>query len=305
MRPSSMAANWLGTAAKPGVWTGAGTMSGPGLGATFTGAPATGGILSNWGLTQGAGSMMPTALGWGATAVGAGTAAGIFEGLSKDQVAGLKNNPQALKTHLEQYYRNVNSEALQNNEMTDEDVTTWVESQMYSTGGRVGYNSGSGDEPKGWFKTKVEEKIKPYTKEGRADFKKEWLEKKGLDITVDEWDNKPLKEKAKIWFREGSAQGGRTGFAFGPDQTAQAAGIMGQLPVRNNSAGVRELDLRDSGGFIPPVGVKEKADDIPAMLSNNEFVMTADAVKAAGGGSVERGAQVMYDQMKKLENRVV
>ena len=75
------------------------------------------------------------------------------------------------------------------------------------------------------------------------------------------------------------AQGGRIGFAFGPDQTAEAAGIMGQLPVRKNDAGVKELDLRDSGGFIPPVGVKEKADDIPAMLSNNEFVFTADAVR--------------------------
>jgi hypothetical protein len=40
-----------------------------------------------------------------------------------------------------------------------------------------------------------------------------------------------------------------------------------------------ELDLRDSGGFIPPVGVKEKADDIPAMLSNNEFVFTAKCCK--------------------------
>ena len=100
------------------------------------------------------------------------------------------------------------------------------------------------------------------------------------------------------------AQGGRIGFAYGPDQTAEAAGIMGQLPVRKNGAGVKELDLRDSGGFIPPVGVKEKADDIPAMLSNNEFVMTADAVRAAGGGSVEKGAQVMYDQMKLLENKV-
>jgi hypothetical protein len=49
-----------------------------------------------------------------------------------------------------------------------------------------------------------------------------------------------------------------------------------------------KLDLRNTGGFIPPVGIKEKADDIPAMLSNNEFVFTADAVRAAGGGSVER-----------------
>jgi hypothetical protein len=94
--------------------------------------------------------------------------------------------------------------------------------------------------------------------------------------------------------------GGRAGYAFG-DVVDQASGIMG-LPQRINQAGVKELDLRDSGGFIPPVGVKEKADDIPAMLSNNEFVFTADAVKGMGDGDVNKGAQRMYDMMKKLEN---
>jgi len=76
------------------------------------------------------------------------------------------------------------------------------------------------------------------------------------------------------------------------------------LPLRQNKAGVKELDLRSAGGFIPPIGTKEKADDVPAMLSNNEFVFTADAVRAAGGGNVEKGAQRMYDTMKKLESRV-
>jgi hypothetical protein len=93
--------------------------------------------------------------------------------------------------------------------------------------------------------------------------------------------------------------GGRAGYAFG-DVVDQASGIMG-LPQRINQAGVKELDLRDSGGFIPPVGVKEKADDIPAMLSNNEFVFTADAVRGMGDGNVNKGAQRMYDMMKKLE----
>jgi len=80
----------------------------------------------------------------------------------------------------------------------------------------------------------------------------------------------------------------------------QAAGIEG-LPIRQNQAGVKELDLRNTGGFIQPVGIKEKADDIPAMLSNNEFVFTADAVRGAGGGDVNVGAQRMYDTMKRLE----
>ena len=88
------------------------------------------------------------------------------------------------------------------------------------------------------------------------------------------------------------------------DKVMMAAGIEG-LPVRQNKAGVKELDLRETGGFIQPVGIKEKADDIPAMLSNNEFVFTADAVRAAGGGDVDKGAQLMYDTMKKLESKVV
>ena len=100
------------------------------------------------------------------------------------------------------------------------------------------------------------------------------------------------------------AGGGRMGYAMGDtaEQNAiQASGIM-DLPLNQNPAGITELDLRESGGFIPPVGVKEKADDIPAMLSNNEFVFTADAVRGMGDGNVNLGAQRMYDMMKKLEN---
>ena len=112
-----------------------------------------------------------------------------------------------------------------------------------------------------------------------------------------------------------NAQGAQGSFAIGgrvmkamgdtaSENAMQAGGIEG-LPVRQNSKGVKELDLRKTGGFIPPVGVKEKADDIPAMLSNNEFVFTADAVRAAGGGNVNKGAQRMYDLMKNLESKVV
>ena len=86
-------------------------------------------------------------------------------------------------------------------------------------------------------------------------------------------------------------------------------GIMGleKMPMgtpRMNQGGVTELDYRAEGGFVP-VGIKEKADDVPAMLSKNEFVMTADAVRSAGDGSIEKGAQKMYDTMKQLESRVV
>ena len=101
------------------------------------------------------------------------------------------------------------------------------------------------------------------------------------------------------------AEGGRVNRAMGSDDKVEmAAGIEG-LPINVNSKGVKEVDLRKTGGFIPPVGIKEKADDIPAMLSNNEFVFTADAVRAAGDGSVNKGAQRMYDLMKNLESKVV
>jgi len=101
------------------------------------------------------------------------------------------------------------------------------------------------------------------------------------------------------------AVGGRVSRAFGSDKLVEKASGIEGLPINVNSKGVKELDLRETGGFIPPVGVKEKADDIPAMLSNNEFVFTADAVRAAGGGSVNKGAQRMYDLMKNLESKVV
>ena len=65
--------------------------------------------------------------------------------------------------------------------------------------------------------------------------------------------------------------------------------------------GGKEMDMR-GGGFIP-IGAKERADDVPARLSKNEFVMTADAVRAAGGGSVNKGAKRMYNLMHKLEAR--
>jgi hypothetical protein len=66
--------------------------------------------------------------------------------------------------------------------------------------------------------------------------------------------------------------------------------------------GGNEMDLR-GGGFVP-IGAKEKADDVLARLSKNEFVMTADAVRAAGGGSVDKGADKMYNLMKDLEAQV-
>ena len=80
------------------------------------------------------------------------------------------------------------------------------------------------------------------------------------------------------------AIGGRAGMAEG--------GIM--------DLGGMEKDYRAEGGFVP-IGREEKADDVPARLSVNEFVFTADAVRNAGGGDIDRGAEVMENMMKNLE----
>ena len=92
-----------------------------------------------------------------------------------------------------------------------------------------------------------------------------------------------------------AAEGGimRENFALGTRPTDQESGL-GGLPI--------EADMRYTGGFMP-YGAVEKADDVPARLSKNEFVFTADAVRAAGGGSVQQGAKKMYDAMKKLEQQ--
>ena len=64
--------------------------------------------------------------------------------------------------------------------------------------------------------------------------------------------------------------------------------------------GGMEKDYRQEGGFVP-LGGKEKADDVPARLSKNEFVFTADAVRNAGGGDIDAGAEVMQNMMNNLE----
>jgi hypothetical protein len=61
-----------------------------------------------------------------------------------------------------------------------------------------------------------------------------------------------------------------------------------------------EKDYRE-GGFVP-LGAEEKADDVPARLSKNEFVFTADAVRNAGGGDIDKGAEVMQNMMDNLES---
>ena len=164
--------------------------------------------------------------------------------------------------------------------------------EQRANGGRIGYAAGT--KPSAEENTPSQEIISRQIKQIQQ------MVKMGSDVDTIKQITGASDELIKEIL--GQAKGGRIGYAFGSDEIVdQASGIMG-LPKRTNNAGVKELDLRDSGGFIPPVGVKEKADDVPAMLSNNEFVFTADAVRGMGNGDVNEGAQRMYDMMKKLEN---
>jgi hypothetical protein len=257
------------------------------------GDPRSGGILSKIG------GMLPQTFGGkaalGITALGGLTGYLASQGMDEQQIEEVKNRPEALKGYLGQYYSNLNPTA------SAEQVQNFVTSQLgeyaYATGGRVKYAKGTDRDQQ----TMELKDVDPNLRAGP-----DWYIKR-IEALMYEYDM-DYDTAAEIAFDsdkyfelmpDGLAKGGRPGYAMG--NTAQmAAGIEG-LPFRQNQAGVGEVDLRDTGGFIPPVGVKEKADDIPAMLSNNEFVFTADAVRGMGEGNVNVGAQRMYDMMKKLE----
>jgi hypothetical protein len=95
-------------------------------------------------------------------------------------------------------------------------------------------------------------------------------------------------------------------FSYTPRRFAAEGGDIEKEPVAKKTMplldmGGKEMDLRAEGGFVP-IGRMEKADDVPARLSKNEFVFTADAVRNAGDGDVDKGAEVMYNMMKNLES---
>ena len=104
-------------------------------------------------------------------------------------------------------------------------------------------------------------------------------------------DNNSYKEKFDLFekiYKQGLKEGGEA------EPVAKET-----MPLLD--MGGKEMDLRAEGGFVP-IGRMEKADDVPARLSKNEFVFTADAVRNAGEGDIDKGAEVMYNMMKNLES---
>jgi len=101
------------------------------------------------------------------------------------------------------------------------------------------------------------------------------------------------------------ADGGRIGYMGGGMTMGDPRMMMPQSRMPMEEGGIMDLggmekDYRAEGGFVP-IGKKEKADDVPARLSVNEFVFTADAVRNAGGGDIDQGAEIMERVMKNLE----
>ena len=124
-----------------------------------------------------------------------------------------------------------------------------------------------------------------------------WLDKK--------WDKG--EDILKDWMFEKELE---TPYKVGTPGMLTIENVQSQNPWKNMAHGGvasvlprnKEADYR--GGGVIPVGSRERADDVPARLSKNEFVMTADAVRAAGGGSINKGAKRMYNLMHNLEARV-
>ena len=181
----------------------------------------------------------------------------------------------------------------------------------YAQGGRVNYALGTGNPlpsdptaPVNPFKPKPIGPVLPREEMAAIDVKLLPMYNQAIDsgeigeeISYEMFKEQILKLMAdkNQSGQQMAAQGGlmRSNYALGTRPEPKESGL-GGLPI--------EADMRYSGGFMP-YGKKEKADDVPARLSKNEFVFTADAVKAAGGGSMNEGARKMYQTMKMLEQK--
>ena len=177
--------------------------------------------------------------------------------------------------------------------------------QMAAYGGRMGYQGGElvEDEsmveatPAGMMEENVEEVQGEPTREQMEalameifQLRLEELDEEQLMVVYQTaMEQQPQEEmmQEEIEFNPQMAQG-----QMAPRQMAAEGGIM--------DLGGMEKDYRAEGGFVP-IGGKEKADDVPARLSKNEFVFTADAVRNAGGGDIDQGAEVMQNMMENLE----
>jgi hypothetical protein len=195
---------------------------------------------------------------------------------------------------------------------TDEEIEDTIASAGYKAGGRVGFRFGGIDEAIESVQEETIEKGKDgiMTAAKEDPLLVEEYNKYVFDLMEQRPDAKPMSfQDFKRMIMSGMKDGGIMATEIPLKDSVKNINKKGQpdtTMVKMKEGGLmdlggKEMDLR-GGGFVP-IGKKEKADDVPARLSKNEFVMTADAVRAAGGGSVNKGAKRMYDVMNKLEAR--
>jgi hypothetical protein len=185
---------------------------------------------------------------------------------------------------------------------TEQEILDAIEAAGYANGGRVGFEFGGipaavesvEEKPKEFLVDKLKVTVQPGQSEQMAI----------MNAMMNDIDE-VMPEDRKMEFYKLYLPQLR---ASGEISENEYEGLMGELFGEGKAEGGimdlggREMDMR-TGGFIP-IGKKERADDVPARLSKNEFVMTADAVRAAGGGSVNEGARRMYNLMNNLEAKV-
>ena len=172
----------------------------------------------------------------------------------------------------------------------------------YNNGGRVGLNEG------GFFSSLLGDSTVDDIQRGIVSFLGGGSL---LEPGMSEYDE-AYKEMIEAGIAEEEALdmlGPRPGLTMDKDKEKQAnglnmGGIMNAGSIPQTPAVPEGMQLDGRGGGFIPMGAQEKQDDVPAMLAKNEFVMTSDAVRAAGGGSIQKGAQRMYDMMNKLEAQV-
>ena len=114
------------------------------------------------------------------------------------------------------------------------------------------------------------------------------------DVRMNPYKYLSARNQGSLYAADGGLM--RMGYQEGGDAEPVAKKTMPLLDMDG-----MEKDYREDGGFVP-IGRMERADDVPARLSKNEFVFTADAVRNAGDGDIEKGAEVMYNMMKNLES---
>jgi len=178
---------------------------------------------------------------------------------------------------------------------TEEEIEDAIYAAGYKTGGRVGLRFGGIG--------KAVENIEDAEMKEAAKFAMQDMDIPIMDL-VEEFE---IQFKRKPNSMEELKQFYKDRYEYkGPGDVKMKEEIKEKVVMEAKDGGLmdldgKEMDLR-KGGFVP-IGKKERADDVPARLSKNEFVMTADAVRAAGGGSVNEGAKRMYETMNKLEAR--